>query len=77
MTTLENPFFEASEFVRTRSSKLIEETLPPISSSLLLGIVFGAKEDFSKEFFQKLKVFVQIWSLVQVMLLKKSMMSLW
>lgn len=45
-----NPLFEASVWVRERSSRLFYETLPPIPASLLLGILFGAKESFPQYF---------------------------
>lgn len=45
-----NPVIEASIFIRQQSSALFDQTLPSISSSLLQGIVFGAKEDFPTEF---------------------------
>jgi competence protein ComEC len=50
-----NIFLQSSRWVRERSLRLFEETLPPISSSLLLGIVYGAKGNFPDEFFQKLQ----------------------
>lgn len=45
-----NPVMEASIAIRQHSSALFSSTLPPVSSSLLLGIVFGSKEDFSDGF---------------------------
>jgi competence protein ComEC len=41
--------------IRERSKVLFENTLPPISASLLMGIVFGAKEEFPDDFFDALK----------------------
>lgn len=51
-----NPMSEASTFVRIKISKLIEETLPPVSASLMMGILFGAKENFPDDFYQKLQL---------------------
>lgn len=45
-----NPFFEASGWVRERSSALVSSVLASISSSLLLGILFGSDEHFPDEF---------------------------
>jgi ComEC/Rec2-related protein len=50
-----NPLVNASIFVRRESSALFERELPPISSSLFLGIVFGAKENFPDDFKNHLK----------------------
>lgn len=53
--TAKNPLFEASSYIREKSFALFEATLPATSSNLLLGIVFGAKGDFSDEFFEDLQ----------------------
>lgn len=50
-----DPLSKASIAIRNTSSRLFQETLPPIAASLLSGIVFGSKEDFSKDFFQDLR----------------------
>lgn len=52
---LSNPLIEASRWIRQKSTALFNQTLPPISASLLLGIVFGAKGDFSDAFPQNLQ----------------------
>ncbi len=41
--------------IREQSKNLFESTLPPISASLLMGIVFGAKEHFPDDFFDALQ----------------------
>lgn len=41
---------------RDQSKMLFESILPPISASLLMGIVFGAKEDFPEAFFDALQI---------------------
>jgi|SRR5882724_744497 len=51
----ENLFSEATDHIRNMSTALYEETLPPVSASLLLGIVFGAKEQFPPDFLQHLR----------------------
>lgn len=46
----DNIFSEASIWIRRQSLALISDILPPTSASLLLGIVYGAKEDFPSRF---------------------------
>lgn len=41
--------------IRERSKTLFANTLPPVSASLLMGIVFGAKESFPDTFFEALQ----------------------
>lgn len=41
--------------IRDRSKSIFEATLPPVSASLLMGIVFGAKEHFPDAFFDALQ----------------------
>ncbi len=41
--------------VRERSKSVFEASLPPISASLLMGIVFGSKEHFPEEVFDALQ----------------------
>ncbi|MBA3724062.1 MAG: ComEC/Rec2 family competence protein [Candidatus Levybacteria bacterium] len=41
--------------IRSQSQRLYENTLPPTSASLLMGIVFGAKEHFPDDFFDALQ----------------------
>jgi len=50
-----NPIFEASRWIRLKSTVLFEGSLPPISANLLLGIVFGAKGDFPPVFWSDLR----------------------
>ncbi len=50
-----NPLIEASVWIRESSTRLYQETLPPTSASLLLGIVFGAKENFPSDFLEHLR----------------------
>jgi ComEC/Rec2-related protein len=52
---VKNPLLEARSYIREKSFGLFEATLPPIASQLLLGIVFGAKGDFSDVFFEDLQ----------------------
>lgn len=42
--------------IRQKTISLFEKTLPPTSSSLLLGIVFGIKGDMPKEFMESLRI---------------------
>ncbi len=51
----DNLFSSASTFIRQRSTLLYNKTLDPISSDLLLGIVFGAKANFPQDFMQNLR----------------------
>ena len=55
LTQSQNPFFKASVWVREKSSRLFYETLSPVSASLLMGILFGAKEDFPPDFWEDLQ----------------------
>lgn len=41
--------------IRERSKIVFESVLPPVSASLLMGIVFGAKEEFPDAFFDALQ----------------------
>jgi competence protein ComEC len=41
--------------IRNQSKIVFESTLPPVSASLLMGIVFGAKEHFPDDFFNALQ----------------------
>ena len=50
-----NPLVMSSVAVRRESAALFERVLPPISSSLLMGIVFGAKENFPDDFKDNLR----------------------
>src|SRR6185369_4650784 len=51
----DNLFTSIAIFIRQRSTLLYNQTLDPISSGLLLGIVFGAKADFPQDFIQQLR----------------------
>jgi competence protein ComEC len=51
----ENVVFGWAKAIREKSKSLYEATLPPLSASLLMGIVFGAKEHFPKNFFYSLR----------------------
>ncbi len=50
-----NGFIAAANILRARSRILYEGVLPPISASLLMGIVFGAKEQFPDDFLAALR----------------------
>lgn len=45
-----------TSFIRQNTVTFFEKTLPSNSAHLLLGIVFGIKEDFSKDFYDNLKI---------------------
>lgn len=45
-----------ANMIRERSKTVFESVLPPISASLLMGIVFGAKGKFPDDFFDALQV---------------------
>lgn len=51
----ENGFVAAAHNLREKSKNVFESTLPPTSASLLMGIVFGAKEQFPEAFFADLQ----------------------
>lgn len=50
-----NGFIAAANTLRERSRGLYEGVLPPVSASLLMGIVFGAKEQFPDAFSSALR----------------------
>lgn len=43
-------------YIRQKTVSLAEKSLPPVSSTLLLGIVFGIKGDMPKEFVDNLRI---------------------
>ncbi|MEK7450853.1 MAG: ComEC/Rec2 family competence protein [Patescibacteria group bacterium] len=51
-----NLLLAVTGFVRQRVTLLFEKNLPPISASLLLGIVFGIKENMPKDFTNDLRI---------------------
>lgn len=51
-----NLLLAISSFIREKATSLFEKTLPPTSSSLLLGIVFGVKESMPKDFSDSLRI---------------------
>lgn len=51
-----NLFLAISSFIRQKATSLFEKTLPSTSASLLLGIVFGIKEQMPKEFADNLRI---------------------
>ncbi|MGH7203285.1 MAG: ComEC/Rec2 family competence protein [Candidatus Levyibacteriota bacterium] len=51
----ENPLANAAKDIRNRTETIYDAALPPTSAHLLMGIVFGAKEQFSDEFWQDLQ----------------------
>jgi len=51
-----NLFLAVSSFIRHNTISLFQKTLPPTSSSLLLGIVFGIKESLPKDFADSLRI---------------------
>jgi competence protein ComEC len=48
--------WQGARTIRTKSQELYHKVLPPISASLLIGIVFGIKEQYPHEFLQDLQV---------------------
>ena len=52
----DNLFLTIASFIRSRAISLLEKTLPPNSSALLLGIVFGVKESLASDFSESLRV---------------------
>lgn len=52
----ENPLLALTSFIRQRVILLFEKTLPPNSSGLLLGIVFGIREGMDKAFSNDLRL---------------------
>ena len=55
VTQNENIFSQAAKEIHKKSKELYESALPPVSSGLLLGIVFGTKQQFPDEFHNSLK----------------------
>jgi len=51
-----NLFLAIPSFIRQKSISLFEKTLPPTSSGLLLGIVFGVKESLASDFADSLRI---------------------
>lgn len=51
-----NILTKSSNWVRNKAKTLYESHLPPVSSSLLLGIIFGGKHGMPQEFEEKLQV---------------------
>lgn len=49
-------FLAIASFIRQKAISLFEKALPPTSSGLLLGIVFGVKESLSKDFSDSLRI---------------------
>src|SRR6266849_3179484 len=45
----------AANYLRGRATQLYEKSLPPVGSSLLLGIVFGGKQGMPDEFLKSLR----------------------
>lgn len=52
----QNNILAATYIVRQKTISLYRNTLPKTHASLLLGIVFGIKEDMSNEFMDKLRI---------------------
>lgn len=52
----DNIFTGLAETIRERSKSIFESTLPPVSASLLLGIVFGTKQQFPNDFLKHLRI---------------------
>lgn len=52
----QNPLLALTSFIRQRVILLFEKTLPPNSSGLLLGIVFGIREGMDKAFSNDLRL---------------------
>lgn len=51
-----NIFLAIASFVRQKTTSIFKLTLPPTYSSLLLGIVFGIKEEMPKSFLDNLRI---------------------
>lgn len=51
-----NILTKSSDWIRNKARKLYESHLPPISSSLILGIIFGGKHGMPQDFEEKLQV---------------------
>lgn len=51
-----NILSESTSWIRKKAKTIYESHLPPISSSLLLGIIFGGKHGMPKDFEEKLQV---------------------
>lgn len=51
-----NPFFSATYFIRQKIIDNFNSNLDPVSSSLLLGIVFGIKDNMPKDFLEKIQI---------------------
>lgn len=51
----ENVLFALARQIRDHANHVYSQTLPTVSSSLLMGIVFGAKEHYSEEFLSDLQ----------------------
>lgn len=49
-------FLAIPSFIRQKAISIFEKTLPPTSSSLLLGIVFGVKESLPADFSESLRI---------------------
>ena len=56
MKNSENYFLAVISFIRQKIIIRFQSVLPKDASALLLGIVFGIKEDFSSSFLQDLKI---------------------
>ena len=51
-----NPFLSATYFIRQKIIDNFNKNLDPVSSSLLLGIVFGIKGNMPKDFLEKIQI---------------------
>ncbi|PIR79828.1 MAG: hypothetical protein COU25_03310 [Candidatus Levybacteria bacterium CG10_big_fil_rev_8_21_14_0_10_35_13] len=51
-----NPFLSSVYFIRQKIIDNFNSSLDPVSSSLLLGIVFGIKENMPKDFLDKIQI---------------------
>jgi competence protein ComEC len=51
----DNPIAAVANNIRTQTRSLYQQVLPPVSASLLMGMIFGANEKFSPDFRQALQ----------------------
>ena len=56
LSEAQNPLMGAAGSLRRDVQALYEDALPPISASLLMGIIFGSREHFPDDFWEALQV---------------------
>jgi competence protein ComEC len=55
-TNDQNILLQFAGYFRQRAGRLYKESLPPVSSSLLMGIVFGGDQNMPKKFLEELRI---------------------